>query len=97
MIRQKSHRRDFLKQAASLGLALGAPRQAIHAAVNQTGDPEWRNKQPEHLDPSEPERLGGNFQSLGSNPPFVKTCRSPARKSISSRRDQVRALGRHSS
>jgi aryl-alcohol dehydrogenase-like predicted oxidoreductase len=47
MIRQKSHRRDFLKQAAALGLALGAPRQAIHAAIDRTGDPEWRNKQPE--------------------------------------------------
>jgi aryl-alcohol dehydrogenase-like predicted oxidoreductase len=47
MICQKSHRRDFLKQAAALGLALGASRQAIHAAIHPTGDPEWRNKQPE--------------------------------------------------
>jgi aryl-alcohol dehydrogenase-like predicted oxidoreductase len=47
MIRQKSDRRDFLRQAAALGLALGASRQVIHAAAGRAGDPEWRNKQPE--------------------------------------------------
>ncbi len=44
MSREKTHRRDFLKQAASLGLALSAPRDVIRADGEPKGA-EWRNKQ----------------------------------------------------
>src|SRR6266536_3387314 len=47
MSREKTDRRDFLKQAAVLGLALGAPGKVIHPDPEPKGaDPEWRNKQP---------------------------------------------------
>ena len=44
MSREKTHRRDFLKQAASLGLALSAPRDVVRADGEPKGA-EWRNKQ----------------------------------------------------